>query len=82
VPLALGERVERLRERLAAQRDLDLFVRQRPFAGDEVAKNRVLGLADGLVEARRRSRRSLDLVCLGDRQVRLFGDLLQRRLAS
>ena len=42
LPLALREGRERLAERLAAQRDLDLLVRERPVAGDEVAEDRVL----------------------------------------
>src|SRR5918997_4928339 len=78
--LALAERSEGACERLAAERDLDLLVRRRVSAGDEVAEDGVLGLADRLVEARRRMRRRLHLARLLDRQGCLLGDLLQRRV--
>src|SRR5207344_68495 len=61
VPLALGQRLERNREGLAAQRALDAFLGQRLVAGDEVAEDRVLVLADRLVEARRGPGRRLHL---------------------
>src|SRR5580765_8262602 len=62
--LALGEGVQRLRKRLAAERDLYFFVRQRAVTGDEIAEDRVLGLADRLVEARRGACGRLHLVRL------------------
>src|SRR5438034_6572633 len=37
--LALRERCERLCEGLAAERDLDLLVGERPVAGDEIAED-------------------------------------------
>src|SRR4051794_31739523 len=79
--LALREDGERRCQRLAAQRGLDLFLRERAVALDEVPEGRVLLVADRLVEARRRARRGLDLVRLVDRQRRLLRDLLERRLA-
>src|SRR5207249_2883230 len=54
LPLALTQRRERRGERLAPQRQLDLLLRQRPVAGDEVAEGCILLVADRLVEARRR----------------------------
>src|SRR5207237_544991 len=45
-PLALRQRVERRRERLAAERDLDLVLGERPVAGDEVPEDGVLLVAD------------------------------------
>src|SRR5215213_7158492 len=51
--LAGTERAEGVAQRLAAQRDLDLLVRQRPVPGHEVAERGVAVLADGLVEAGR-----------------------------
>src|SRR5919197_1397782 len=82
LPLPLVQRGERLRERLGAQRDLDLFLGQGIVAGDEVAEDRVLLLADRLVERRRRARGPAHLERLLDRQTRLPGDLLERRLAA
>src|SRR2546429_4060363 len=46
VPLPVGERSERGRERLAAQRDLDLVLGERPVARDEVAEDGVLLVAE------------------------------------
>src|SRR5437763_10194772 len=82
LPLAVRQRRERLRERLAPERDLDLVLRKRPVAGDEVAEGRVLLVADRLVEAGGGPRRGEHLVRLLQRQARLFGDLLERRLAA
>jgi hypothetical protein len=82
LPFAVSQGGQSLSEGLAAKRDLDLLVRERPVAGDEIAEDRVLGVADGLVEARRRAGCSLDLVRLGDREVRLLGDLIERRLPA
>src|ERR671935_734315 len=50
LPLPVAQCAQRLRQRLAAQRDLDLLVGQWAVAGDEIAEDRVLGLADRLVE--------------------------------
>src|SRR5207248_3004428 len=80
--LAPRQRRERLLQRLAPERHLDLLVRERAVAGDEVAEHRVLLVADRLVEARRGPRRGLDLLRLLQRQIRLVGDLLERRLAA
>ena len=66
-PLALAERGERLLERLAAQRELDLLLGQRPLAGDEVAEDGVLLVADRLIEARRRPRPATPLARLLER---------------
>src|SRR3954471_20349850 len=65
-PLALRQDGPRGRPRLAAQRRLDLLLGQRPVALDEVAERRVFLVPDRLVEARRRTRRRLDLVRLVD----------------
>src|SRR5712692_6712407 len=56
LPLTLAERGERLLQRLAAQGELDQLVREESRAGDEVAQDGVLLVADGLIEARRRPR--------------------------
>ena len=53
-----------------------------PVAGDEVAEDRVLGLADRLIEARGGARRGAHFDRLLEWQGRLLGDLLERRLAS
>src|SRR5207253_5651228 len=79
LPLAVRQRGERLRERLAPKRHLDLVLGKRTIAGDEVAEGRVLLVADRLVEARGRACGGQDLVRLLDRQARLLGDLLERR---
>src|SRR5262245_55273087 len=79
--LALGESGEAADEGLAAKRDLDLVLRRGPVAGDEVSEDRILLLADRLVEARRGPGRSLDLLRLLERQAGLLGDLRERRLA-
>src|ERR671932_492090 len=50
----------------------DLLFGKRPVAGDEVAEDRVLLVADGLVEARRGPRGGEHLVGLLDRQARLL----------
>src|SRR5205085_8683386 len=63
------QRGQCLLQRFASQRHLDLLVRQRAVAGDEVAEDRVLLVADGLVEARRRARGGLDLLRLLQGQV-------------
>src|SRR4051812_24843988 len=81
-PLAFGEDGERVRKRLATQRRLDLLLGEWAVALDEVAEDRVLLVTDRLVEARRRSRGRLPLVCLVDGEGRLLGDLLERRLAA
>src|SRR5512132_4092917 len=80
MPFALSERGERLLQRLAAQGELDLLVREELLAGEEVADDRVPLIADRLIEARRRPRRRAHLARLLDRQARLLGDFLQRRL--
>ena len=80
--LALGERGERVPERLAAQVELDGLLGQRLVAGDEVAEDGVLAVADRRVEARRRARRRAHLEHLLHGERRLVGDLLERRLAS
>src|SRR4029453_3636831 len=82
LPLAFGKRGKRLREPLAATRILNRLFGQWVVVGDEVAEDRVLLLADRLVEARRSTRGGPDLMGLGDRQVRLLGDLLERWLAT
>ena len=51
--LAVGEGAQRRGERLAAERELDLLLGERPLAGDEVAQDRVLLVSDRLVEAGR-----------------------------
>ena len=80
--LALRQRPQGLLERLAAQRELDLLLRQRAFPRDEVAEDRVVGLADGLVEAGGGARGSSDLDRLLEREGGLLRDLLERRLAA
>src|SRR5215204_128617 len=60
---------------------LGQLVRKRLVAGDEIAEDGVLLLADRLVEARGRSRSSLDLERLLEGEPRLLGDLRQVRLA-
>src|SRR5207247_2202711 len=82
LPLAVAERRERLLERLAAQRELDLLLGQRALAGDEVAEDGVLLVADGLVEAGGGAGGRAYLARLLDRQAGLLGDLLQRRLSA
>src|SRR5262249_31499321 len=82
LPLAPPQRGERLLERLAAERELDLLLRQRPVAGDEIPEDRVLLVADRLVEARGGAGGRADLARLLDRQAGLLGDLLERRLTS
>src|SRR5919201_3010194 len=79
-PFPIRERRERGGQSLAAQRDLDLVLGERPVAGDEVPEDRVLLVADRLVEARRGPRGGEHLVRLRERQARLLGDLLERRL--
>src|SRR5262245_16735147 len=80
--LALLERAQRGRQRLRAKRDLDLLLRQRVVARDEVAEDRVLLLADGLVERCRRAGGGLHFERLLEREARFLRDLLERRLAS
>src|SRR5207244_4154390 len=80
LPLPLRQRQQCGRQRLRAQRDLDLLLRQRIVTGDEVAEDRILLLTNRLVEARRGPGGRTHLVCLLDRQRRLLGDLLERRL--
>src|SRR5213078_1355801 len=70
------------RQRLRAQRDLDRFLGKGIVAGDEVAEDGILGLADRLVEGRRCTSSGSDLVRLLNREARLFGDLLERGLAT
>ena len=69
-------------ERLAPQIELDGFLGQRLVAGDEVAEDGVLAVADGRVEARRRTRRGPHLEHLLHGERRLVGDLVERRLAA
>src|SRR5688500_17899638 len=57
------------------------LVRKRLVAGDEIAEDRVLLLADRLVEARGGSRSGLDLERLLKGETCLLGDLGQVRLA-
>src|SRR2546423_9615910 len=64
LPLAPRQRAERLLQRLAAQRDLDLLVGGRSVAGNEGAEHRVVLVADRLVERRRRTAPGLDLLRL------------------
>src|SRR5438034_9200064 len=64
--LAVGKRQQCRRNRLRAQRDLDLLLGQRIVARDEVAEHCVLLLADRLVERRRRARRGPDFEHLLD----------------
>src|SRR5881392_4249720 len=52
-PLALGQSRQRRSQRLAAKRDLDLLLGEHAVAGDEVSEDRILLVADGLVEAGR-----------------------------
>ena len=59
--LAVRERRQRGGQRLRAKRDLDLFLGQRIVARDEVAEDRVLLLADGLVERCGRARGGTNL---------------------
>ena len=70
------------RERLGAEGVLDLLFGQRPVAGDEIAEHGVLRVADRRVERGRRAGGGPDLLRLLQRQVRLVGDLLERRLAA
>ena len=70
LPLALAERSERLLERLAAEGELDLLLGKGTVAGDEVAEDGVLLVADGLIEARHRTRRGTHLACLPIEQAR------------
>ena len=80
--VALGQRTQRDRERLGAQRVLDLLVGQRALARDEVAEHGVVRLADRRIERCRGARSRAHLLGLLERQVRLVGDLLERRLAA
>src|SRR5207248_10588998 len=80
--LPVGERCQRLCERFAPQRAFHRLLGERIVVGDEVAENRVLLLADGLFETGRGARSRLDLVSLRDREIRLLGHLLERRLPS
>src|SRR5207247_2730676 len=66
---------QRLLERLAPQRHLDLLVREWAVAGDEVAEHGVVLIPDRLIEARRGSCARPDLLRLTPRQVRLLGAL-------
>ncbi len=61
---------------------LDLLVGERPVAGDEVAEDCVVRLADRGVERRRGTGGGPHLAGLRNRQVGLVGDLLERRLAA
>src|SRR3954467_5350448 len=65
--LALSQCLERDRERLAAERSLDALLRQRVVAGDEVAEDGVLLVANRLVEACRGPRGGAHLARLLDR---------------
>src|SRR4030095_11028631 len=76
----VAQGIERPRECLAAEEDFDLLVRGRRRAGDEVAEDLALLVADRLVQARGRMGRSLDLAGLLDWKACLLGDLFQRRL--
>src|SRR6185503_10631008 len=58
------------------------FLRKRVLAGDEVAEDRVLLLADRLVEARRSTGSCPDLDRLLEWQAGFVRDLLERRLAG
>ena len=69
-------------ERLAAEVELHGLLGQGLVAGDEVAEDCVLAVADRRVEARRRACRRPHLEHLLNREGRLVGDLLERRLAS
>ena len=80
--LTVRQRTERERERLRAKRFLDLLVRERALAGDEVPEHGVVGLADGGVEGGGGARCRPDLLGLGERQICLLGDLGSGRLPA
>ncbi len=80
--VALGERLEGPVERLLLQPALGQLLRKRVVAGHEVAEDRVLLLADRLVEARGRPCGRTDLERLLKRKPGLLGDLLERGLAA
>ena len=65
----------------AAERLLDQLVREGVAAGDEIADDCVVVLADRRVE-RRGAGDSAHLAGLLEREVRLDGDLVERRLAA
>src|SRR5262249_61945623 len=74
--LAIRERRQRLRKRLAPQRSLDRLLRERIVVRHEVAEDSVFLLADRLVETRRRARGCTHPLALGDAQVPLPRHLL------
>jgi hypothetical protein len=55
-PLTLAKRGQRLLERLAAEQELDLLVRQELLASDQVTKDSLFLIAHGLIEARHHRR--------------------------
>src|SRR5581483_9515297 len=52
--VARGQRAESLQQRVGAELQLDALLRERLVAGHEVAEHRLVRVADGRVEARRR----------------------------
>ena len=82
-PLALGQRVERLADALAAERLLGLVERVGGLAvGEEVAELALVVRADRLVQRDGRVRGAERLVDVLDRQAGGLGQLLLRRLAA
>ena len=79
---SLREGGERTAERLAAEVELDRLFRKRLVARDEVAEDRVVAVADGSVEARRRTRGRPNFQNLLNGERRLVRDLLERRLTT
>src|ERR671936_340578 len=79
--LTARERAEVLPQRLLAERDLGLLVRQRQvLVGDEVAELGLVLVADGLLERDRRLRAAADLLDLVDAQLEIAPDLGRGRL--
>src|SRR5262249_18444504 len=80
--LAARERPEDLPQRLFAQRDLGLLVRERQvLVRDEVAELRLVLVADGLLERDRRLRAAADVLDLLGAEFQVPADLGGRRLA-
>ena len=79
-PLAFGQLGECPAQRLAAQLQLDRLFGKRIVAGDEISQDGVLRLAHRGVEAGRRAGCGPHFVYLLQRERRLLGDLVERRL--